>query len=300
VISLLVAAAVAAVVQPKVVAVVPPQHRLVEGVASDGTTIWASSVIDRQIVACAKGCKTIATLPGGLHPLGIAWDWTRKLLWIAADCPDLPDVPRCEKGALVAIDAAGKLRAVIAPKLDFHPGDVSVSQRGIFVSDSHNGLVYGLFPARRELRAINRPGDGRSAQGTALAPDGVSVIVADYSRGIGRIDLKTTATTWLPGADGKALSGVDGLVRCGESFVGVYNGSAPGRVLSVNVKPKSVDAKKLVSDARFADPTQIAFDGKRLLLVSDAGWEAAAKPNATRISGARIVALPLPDGCERS
>lgn len=291
-------AAVAALAQPKVVAVIPPQHRVVEGVASDGATIWASSVLDRQIIACAATCRTLATLPEGLHPLGIAWDWTRKLLWIAADCPDLPGVPKCSKGALVAIDATGKLRAAIAPKNDFHPGDVSVAQRGIFVSDSHNGLVYGLLPGRRELRAINRPGDGRSAQGTALAPDGVSVIVADYSRGIGRIDLKTTSTTWLPGSDGK-LSGVDGLVRCGETFVGIYNGSAPGRILSIHVGQDAIETVDLAKGASLSDPTQISFDGKRLLVVANAGWEAAAKPNGSRSAGAPIVAIPLPAGCSR-
>lgn len=295
-ISLAIAAA-AALAQPQVVAVIPPEHRLVEGVASDGGTIWASSVLDRQIIACAKDCRTIATLPKGLHPLGIAWDWTRKLLWIAADCPDLPGVPKCNKGALVAINAAGKLRAAIAPKMDFHPGDVSVAQRGIFVSDSRNGLVYGLLPGRRELRAINRPGDGKSAQGTALAPDGVSVIVADYSRGIGRIDLKTTATAWLPGPDGKPIRGVDGLVRCGESFVGIYNGSAPGRVLSIRVRPKAIEAVDLAKGFGLPDPTQISFDGKRLLVVANAGWEAASQLDGGRRAGAPIVAIPLPAAC---
>ena len=287
-------AAAAAVAQPKVVAVVPPEHRVVEGVASDGKTIWVSSVLDRQIIACTRSCRTIVTLPEGLHPLGITWDWTRKLLWVAADCPDLPGIPRCQKGALVAVDGVGKVRSTLAPELDFHPGDVSVSRSGVFISDSRNGLVYGLLPGRPGLRAINRPGDGRSAQGTALAPNGISVIVADYSRGIGSVDLKTTATTWLPGADGKPLKGVDGLVRCGESFFGVDNGSAPGRVLSIRMRPGTIAARSLVT---FPDPTQIAFDGKRLLVVANAGWEAASKPEGKRSAGAPIVAIPLPEGC---
>ena len=47
-------AAAAAVAQPNVVAVIPLEHRLVEGVASDGQTIWVSSVIDRQIIAYSE------------------------------------------------------------------------------------------------------------------------------------------------------------------------------------------------------------------------------------------------------
>jgi hypothetical protein len=85
-------AAAAAITQPKVVLTVPPQHVLVEGVATDGATIFVSSVLDRQILACAVRCRTIATLPDGLHPLGIAFDWGRKLLWIAADCPQVAGI----------------------------------------------------------------------------------------------------------------------------------------------------------------------------------------------------------------
>ena len=45
---------------PQTVATIDPKHRLVEGVASDGTTIWASSLIDRQILQCRKSCTTTA------------------------------------------------------------------------------------------------------------------------------------------------------------------------------------------------------------------------------------------------
>jgi hypothetical protein len=185
----------------------------------------------------------------------------------------------------------------LAPPGIFHPGDVSVSLRAVFVSDSQNGLIYGLLPRRRGLRAINRAGDGKSAQGTALAPEGTSVIVADYSRGIGRVDLKTAATTWLLFPDGKALRGVDGLVRCGERYFGIYNGSAPGRVLSITVSATTIEAHEIPPGVQVADPTQITFDSKRLLVVSNSGWQAAGKAAAAARSGARIVEIPLPNGC---
>ena len=294
-------AAVAAVAKPQVVLMVPPEHRLVEGVATDGATIYASSVLDRQILACTTRCRTIATLPQGLHPLGIAWDWGRHLLWIAADCPDVAGIAKCEQGALVAINRNGALRGHwIAPaKMAFHPGDVSVSQSGVFVSDSQNGLVWGLLPRRPHLRAINRPGDGKSAQGTSLAPSGTELIVADYERGIGRIDLKTTTTTWLPRQDGKPAVGTDGLVRCSGYYVGVYNGgAAPSRLWKFEVRATEVLRTELVDGLTLDDPTQIAFDGKRLLVVSESGWERLGKGETTRKTGAKILAIPMTRGCE--
>jgi DNA-binding beta-propeller fold protein YncE len=276
-------------------------HRLVEGVASDGSTIWVSSVLDRQILACTATCRTIATLPQGLHPLGLAWDWGRKILWVAADCADPERTEsKCERGALIGMSPAGKLRYRFAPNgIAFHPGDVSATASGIFASDSRNGLVWGLLSARRGgLRAINRPSDGKSAQGTALTESGTEVVVADYARGIGRIDLKSTATTWLRGQDGKPLRGVDGLLRCGNGYFGVYNGDAPGRVLTIRMRADGIEYGELVHGLTLSDPTQIALDGKRLLAVSDSGWEAIGKGSAKRSVGAHIVAIPLSAGCK--
>jgi hypothetical protein len=290
----------AAALQPQAILTIDPTHRLVEGVATDGSTIYVSSVLDRQVLSCvAKACRTLATLPAGLHPLGIAWDWGRSLLWIAADCPDIAGIAKCERGALVAINRNGKLRARFAPAAaPFHPGDVFASQSGIFVSDSQNGRIWAVLPRRPGLRAVNRPGDGKSAQGTALTPSGTELIIADYSQGIGSVDLKTGATTWLPHQEGRPLRGIDGLVRCGDHYLGVYNGGAiPARIWSFRQRPGGIDRSELIEGMPLTDPTQIAFDGKRLLLVSDSGWERIAKGETMRRSGAQILAIRMSRDC---
>ena len=292
--------AVAAVV-PQTVLTIDPRHRIVEGIASDGSTIWVSSILDRQILACAKVCRTIAILPEPLHPFALAWDWGRKILWVAADCPPGVSVIRaCDRGALIGLSPSGAIRYRFAPKdIAFHPGDVSASQSAILVSDSQNGLVWGLLSGRRAgLTAINRPGDGKSAQGTALMPSGTEVIVADYSRGIGRIDLKTTATTWLPRQDGKPLRGVDGLIRCGSVYFGIYNGSTPGALVAITPSPTGITIELPLGRDALPDPTQVAYDGKRLLLVADSGWATIARPGFVRTRGTPILAVPVSKDCK--
>ena len=279
---------------------VDPRHRLVEGVASDGTTIWVSSILDRQILACRAKCRTLAVLPEPFYPFGLAWDWGRKILWVAADCPPRVSVIKaCDSGALLGLSPRGELRYRFAPTaMPFHPGDVSATQSAIFASDSRNGLVWALLSARRAgLRPINRPGDGKRAQGTALAPSGTDVIVADYSRGIGRIDLKTTATTWLPRRDGKPLRGVDGLIRCGSVYYGIYNGQSPGALLAITPNAGDVAIDQF-QPIRLPDPTQVAYDGKRLLIVAESGWATIDRPDFKRVRGATIVAVPLSKDCK--
>ena len=292
-------AAAAAAAQPQAVVTVDPKHRLVEGVASDGSTIWVSSLIDRQILACRARCTRFATLPKGLHPFAIAWDEQRKRLWVAADCPPgVPFLKACERGALIALDRRGRVHTRIAPPAGaFHPGDVSAAGGEVFVSDSQNGAVYRLDSDGRRLATLVAPGIGKSAQGTALAADGKRLIVADYSRGIAAVDLETGIRTLLPRQDGKPLRGIDGVVRCGDTYLGVYNGATPGRVVTIRMRPGGIEYGELIADWTLPDPTQIAFDGKRLLVVSNAGWEVAMKGGETRAEGAPIVAVPLGPNC---
>ncbi len=299
-ISSMMAALAAAAVQPQTVVTVDPRHRLVEGVASDGAKIWLSSLIDRQILVCVKTCKTLATLPPGLHPFAIAWDSKRGRLWVAADCPpNVRFIKACERGALIGLDPKGRVRTRIEPGVGtFHPGDVSAANGEVFVSDSQNGSVYRLTPNGRALMALVAPGTGKSGQGSALSADGKRLIVADYSQGITAIDLASGTRTLLPRQDGKPLRGVDGMVRCGDTWLGVYNGASPGGLLTIRMREGGVEYGELVEDLTFPDPTQIAFDGKRLLIVANAGWEAALKSDAPRTEGAPIVAIPLGPDCK--
>ena len=283
---------------PQTAVTVDPAHRLVEGVASDGTTIWLSSLVDRQILACGKTCRTLATLPAGLHPFAISWDARSRRLWVAADCPPgVPFITKCDRGALLGLDSRGKIRTRAAPKGGFHPGDVSSANGEVFVSDSQNGAVYRLAPNRKSLLTLVAPGVGKSGQGSAVTADGKRLIVADYSQGIAAIDLATGARTLLPRQDGKSLRGVDGMARCGDTLFGIYNGAAPGHLLTITMRPGGVDYGELIEDLELPDPTQLAFDGKRLLVVADSGWEAAMK-GSPRTRAAPILAIPLGKDCK--
>ena len=291
--------AAAAALQPQTVVTVDPSHRLIEGVASDGKTIWLSSLIDRQILACKKSCKTLATLPDGLHPFAIAWDARRKYLWVAADCPPgVSFIKPCGAGALMAFDARGKVRARIGPTVgDFHPGDVSAADGQVFASDSQNGMVYRLTPNAKALMAIVLPGVGKSGQGSAYDKANNRLIVADYSQGITAIDLATGIRTLLPRANDKPLRGIDGLMRCGNGFVGVYNGQSPGQLVAFTIDQGKLTLREAIEGYEMPDPTQVATDGKRLLLVPNAGWEAAMTGPGPRSAGAPIIAFPMSAVC---
>ncbi|WP_109806657.1 hypothetical protein [Sphingosinithalassobacter portus] len=277
---------------PEVIFSVPEQHRLVEGIATDGETIWLSSVLDRTILVRAGGATDSFALPAGTsYPLGLAWDATRGWLWVATDCPDLPDIPRCDSGALIALDRTGQLMASVSPGEGFHPGDVSAAGGGVFVSDGLNGAVYRL--RGDTLETLVAPGVGRSAQGSALTEDGTRLVVADYGRGVAMIDLATGERTLLPMAGDRPLRGLDGLVRVGADYYAVHNGSSPGSLVRFRIEGAAIDVAVIHHGAPLVDPTQIASDGAQLLIVADAGWPGASDPQAPHRGPDTVVALPL-------
>lgn len=290
----------AAVLQPQTVVTVDPSHRLIEGVASDGRRIWLSSLVDRKILLCTSRCTTLVTLPSGLHPFAIAWDEQRKRLWVAADCPpSVPFIKACERGALLAFDARGRIRTRIAPMAGaFHPGDVSAANGQVFVSDSQNGAVYRLSENGGALVAIVPSGVGKSAQGSALDESNNRLIVADYSQGITSIDLGSGARSLLLRENGKPLRGIDGLIRCGTGFLGIYNGQSPGELVGITIKADQLALSEPVPGFTMPDPTQLATDGKRVLVVPNAGWEMALKGQSSRAAGAPIIAFPLSELCQ--
>ena len=293
-------AGAAAALQPQTVLTVDPKHRLIEGVASDGRTIWLSSILDRTILDCRRTCRTMAVLPAGLHPFAIAWDRAHKRLWVAADCPPkVRGITPCDRGALIGLDKRGRVRTRLSPSVgQFHPGDVSASSGRVFVSDSQNGMVFALGATGRTLMAVVLPGVGKSAQGTALDPSGSKLIVADYSQGIGTVDPKTRKRILLSRQDGKPLRGVDGLVRCGSTYYGIYSGDTPGFLLSVTLTAIGLEYAQPLGDVTLPDPTQIAYDGKRLLIVADSGWATLDQADFVRSKGATIVAVPLSRDCK--
>ena len=296
----LVALVAAAAVQPQTVLTIDPKHRLVEGVASDGTTIWVSSILDRQILTCRKTCRTLTTLPAGIHPFAIAWDAARKRLWVAADCPPgVSAIKPCERGALIGLDKRGRVKTRISPFLgQFHPGDVSASRGQVFVSDSQNGMVFHLVSNDHAIMAVVLPDVGKSAQGTTLDPEDKRLVIADYSQGIGITGIETFNRTLLPRQDGKPLRGIDGLVRCGSTYYGIYNGAAPGGLISFTINGSGITMDEPLPSLPLPDPTQIAFDGKRLLIVADSGWATLDKPDFRRSVGAPILAIPLGRDCK--
>ena len=285
------AAALLATVQaPAVVATLDPKHRIVEGIASDGTDLWLSSILDRAILRCAATCALAFKLAGPGYPIGIAWDQSRQWLWVAMHCLELKGIAPCE-GELRAVDRKGRVRYSGRPGAGFKPGDVSVHRGVVTVSDTANGSIYRLYRGR--YSTVRTLLEGRSAQGTATLPNGRTLVAADYSKGISTFPVPYGPHVDPKLADGKTVQGLDGLIAVGNRLFAVYNGRAPGKLVELAIRDRQLRYAEVADGGLLPDPTQLTLHRGALYLVGDSGWATIDKTPA-RASGATIVRIPLP------
>jgi hypothetical protein len=96
------------------------------------------------------------------------------------------------------------------------------------------------------------------------------------------------------------------LVRCGSIYYGIENGSTPGTLVWIIETGKGITygqpipiiLNQPLGDLPLQDPTQVAYDGKRLLIVADSGWATLDKIDFVRTEGTPIVAIPLSKDCK--
>ena len=273
----------------RVVYTLPDPDLLAEDIAYDSIshTFFISSVHKRKIVAIrADGSVSdfVSSGEGGIWAVfALAADSKRRQLWATtAAVPEGLGFEKADAGktGLLCYDLPTRrlLKRFDLPA-DGSPhtlGDMTLSPSGdVYVSDGY-GRVYWLPRAAPELEALSKPGEFRSPQTPALTSDGHRLFVADYSLGVGVIDLKSKTVSWLPHAPGIALEGSDGLYLKGQSLIAIQNGVSPARVVQVSLTPDLARAESFSvleqASPSLGDPTHGVIVGNSFYFIGNSGW----------------------------
>lgn len=262
---------------------------IAEGITRDFTAdgFLIASVATRRIVAIRDGQKRdFARLPGDYSPLGIAV--TEDTLWVTAAVVGQGsghDGP----SALIAFDSNGKLKNLYPVSDDGRHvlNDLTFAPDGtIYTSDALDGSLYALAPGARVLTRLGKRGLFKSPQGMAVSADGKSLLVADYSLGLVKLNLATAAFTPLQIPESINVNGIDGLARLpGGTFLASQNGTRMPHILRLTLSP---DWSKLLSadviaedDPRVADPSLVMADQSGAYVVGVSQWASFGKEQQT-------------------
>jgi hypothetical protein len=266
-----------------------------EGLAHDPKSgdFFVSSVHKRKIVRVGPDGRPrdfVAEGQDGLWSvLALKVDAPRKLLWATSAALREGLAYRKEdegKSALFAfhLDTGKLVRRVEAPAdgKKHNLNDVALDPQGtLFVSDAVSGHVYALAPGAQTFRALVEPGVLASPQGLALSPDGRTLWVADYGRGLARVDVASGQARIVDPPGDAVLAGIDGLVAHGRDLIAIQNGIRPHRVVRIALDDAGtgVASVKILERAHpaYDEPTLGVIVGDDLHYIANSQWGSFTK-----------------------
>lgn len=299
-----------------------PGRDVIEGLVrvEDG---WVFSSVAGHTLIWLKPDGTPRTIllpdrdPSGLF--GMAYDARRKALWVAeARGPGIPGSTGEPRTGVIKVSWPGGevlARYVVPDDGKKHQlGDIALGDDGsVYASDSAGAVVYRLRPDATTLEPFVTSREMASPQGMVICPKADAMIVADYSTGLRRIDLRTGAESELGGSHQIALAGTDGLFRVPYRFpartasadsvaiIAIQNGVAPQRVVFLRLSPDCRDlesASVLAAGGPLMDDLTLGAPAPEgIVVIGSSGWsgyDGNGKPVAGQPTFAKLISIPLP------
>ena len=244
---------------------------------------YISTVLGKQIlqVNMTGGTTVFANAPDQWPMMALKVDPRRRVLWATEVALDgFAAVAKEDWGRSAILQynlRSGRLLHRIEGPPKTALGDLALAANGDpIVSDGEHG---GVYRVNRKTLSVVRidAGDFVSPQTAAALPDGTHLLVPDYVRGIGLLDLHTRQVVWIP-MDGKhALSGIDGLYAVGNTLLATQNGTSPERVVrfAVNASKTRVLSESIIERATptLGDPTHGVMVGDYFYYIANSGWD---------------------------
>jgi len=285
-----------------------------EGVDYDSRTrrFYVASVRHRTVAELIPGKPPRELWPRDRADMGAVYgvriDTGRGVLWATMSAPRRIAGEAAGDSTIAALIRVRLRDGVIERRWDIASpgphtlGDLAVGPTGdVFVTDSDQPVVYRLRAGRDTLERVTHP-LFRSLQGIAPRPDGRVVYVADYSHGILRVDLATSAVERLEDAPHSTSLGCDGIVWDRGAIIAVQNGVSPARIMRFVLDSSGrhiVSADVLDRNSAIADePTIGTIAGGEFVYVANSQWEKFTESGTHKadrqLTSPILLAVPLP------
>ncbi|MEQ1761991.1 MAG: hypothetical protein ABL984_02485 [Pyrinomonadaceae bacterium] len=259
---------------------------IAESVAFDAKMkqFFVGSIHKRKIVSVdASGVESdFSSSSDGLYAvLGMKVDAKKGVLWVASSAvPQMSGFTGTDKGraGVFKCDLRTRklLRKYLLPDGEQHVlGDVWIDRSGdVYATDSVSPSIYRIDAAKDEIEPFISSDLFASLQGITGGAKANEIFVADYAKGLFRIDLSTKAITQLKPDANITLLGTDGLYFHGGKLIAIQNGINPHRVAAFTIDGDRVTATTVLeaNHADFLEPTLGLISGDDFLYVANSQW----------------------------
>ena len=241
-----------------------------------------TSVREKKIISIVKGViHDFAKAPENWPMLALKVDSRRGLVWATeVAMQGFIFTPESDWGrsAVLCYDLRnGNLLRRIEGPHGGALGDMTLTENGdAIISDGEGGGIYRVLPKSDVLERLDN-GDFISPQTPAMHPDGKHILVPDYVRGIGILELATKQVRWLSMGGRFALNGIDGLYFDRGRLIAVQNGTSPERVVvfTFDAALTKIVSERIIerSTPTLGDPTHGVIVDHDFYYIANSGWD---------------------------
>jgi hypothetical protein len=214
-------------------------------------------------------------------------DASKKVLW-ACSSPmlEMENYDSTVQSGVFKYDIkSGKLVAKYLPGVDkkkFVFGDLYLSNKGqVFVSDSENNIVFIVNEQTGKLDEFFSSDQFWNLQGVTSSDDGKYLFIADYVKGIFRLELATKSLIQLTSDIEISLKSIDGLTFYKNTLIAIQNAVTPMRVTRYTLDPSmsKVTGYTIIDRGHqaFNEPTIGCLSGNDFYYVANSLWSGYGK-----------------------
>lgn len=259
----------------------------IESVAYDpaSKSFFLSSINQRKISKYDQSGNITDFINRGDHGMtavfGLRTDLNKNVLWACASpMPEMENYDSTLKSAVYKFDLkTGKLinkyeSPSNAPSVF---GDLILNGVGeVFVSDGRSNTIFKVNEVTHQLDVFFSAKEFWNMQGICFTEDDRYIFIADYIKGIYRLEISTLQLTKLLNPINQSLKGVDGLLYYRNSLIAIQNGIYPQRVMRYYLnedKSKIVRSEVIdLAHPAFNEPTIACIVDSILYYVANSQW----------------------------
>ena len=247
---------------------------------------YLSSIHKRKILKVnKKGIVTDFTKSeqdGMTSILGIKVDKTKKVLWACSSpMPEMENFDSVAVSAVFKYDLkTGKLLAKFLPDASLKKsvfGDLILNKKGeAFISDSQSNTIFKVNEATQKLESYFTSQEFWNIQGITFSEDEKFLFIADYIKGIFRLNTETKELLQHAKGPMASLKSIDGLIWYQNSLIAIQNGVVPMRVTRYFLNPSfdKITRFEIIDRAHpsFNEPTNGCVINNTLYYVANSQW----------------------------
>jgi hypothetical protein len=214
--------------------------------------------------------------------LGIKVDKAKKVLWTCSSpMPEMENFDTTSVSSVFKYDLKTcKLLAKYSPDASVKSsvfGDLILNKKGeVFISDTQSNTIFKVNEITQKLELYFSSQEFWNIQGITFSEDERFLFVADYIKGIFRLDTQSKQLIQLSKEPLASLKAIDGLIWYQNSLIAIQNGVVPMRVTRyyLNQSLDKITRLEIIDRAHpsFNEPTNGCITNGTLYYIANSQW----------------------------